>query len=306
MERHPVPLVIDQCRGLRGRTVRRRPARQHRWRPAVRPRSDGAADGAAGSIGWATVWPRVSARWVPQRDGGRLAITSGYGGCANRLPLDFLRVGDPAAPSGVVYRWDDRNNDRRFLPSELTPVADVGTCCPGGAASIVDPDLTRPTVWEFFVGVEHAMGPWRWRIVGLDRREHDPVALVNTGVALSESQRTFVLDPGIDISGSNGFTPLPVYGRTAAMFGRDRYELTNLAAADGGRYQGVEITVDGSLPAALVLPLRWIGSSRRRPGHEPRLSVRRERSGPAGRGLSQPECDHVRLRAAVLRSRLHQ
>jgi hypothetical protein len=202
----------------------------------------GSADGAVDGISWASVSPRFALRFTPWT-GSPFAVITSYSWYRNRLPLNYLSVGDPEGPTGTVSRWDDRNGDLQFTPSELTPVAQVGTCCTGDAANTIDPDLKPPMVTEFYIGAEHVMGRWRMRMVGMDRREHSPVALVNTGVTVADHQVTDIPDSGIDVDGGTTPQTLRIYGRTPASFGRDRYTLTN---PDGlsALYQGVDITVD--------------------------------------------------------------
>jgi len=205
----------------------------------------GSAEGAANGITWASVLPRATLRWTPRGSNSPLAVTAGYSWYRNRLPLEYLAVGDPQGPTGVVSRWDDRNGDLQFTEAELTPVAQVGSCCAGasGAPAVIDPDFGAPIVSEFFIGAEHVLGAWRMRMTGVDRREHNAAALVNTGVPVADYQFVDVQDAGIDVDGGTTVQTLRLYGRTPAMFGRDRYTLTN---PDGltALYQGVDITVD--------------------------------------------------------------
>jgi hypothetical protein len=205
----------------------------------------GSADGAANGISWTTVLPRFTARWAP-RENSPLTVTAGYSWYRDRLPLNYLSVGDPNGPTGTVSRWDDRNADLFFAPSELTPIAYVGSCCTSTVANVIDPGLKAPYAAEFFIGAEHRMGAWRMRMTGVDRRERNMVALANTGVPLNEYVTMDVPDSGIDVDGTSTATTLRLYGRTPAMFGRDRYTLTN---PDGltSVYQGVDITVDREL-----------------------------------------------------------
>lgn len=205
----------------------------------------GSADGAANGISWTTALPRFSVRWAP-RDNSPLAVTAGYAWYRNRLPLNYLGVGDPNGPAGVVSRWDDRNADLFFSPNELTPIAYVGSCCASTNPSVIDADLKAPYTAEFFIGAEHRMGAWRMRMTGVDRRERNLAALVNTGVPLSDYATLAVPDSGIDVDGGTTPQTLTLYGRTPAMFGRDRYTLMN---PDGltALYQGVDISVDREL-----------------------------------------------------------
>ena len=198
----------------------------------------GSAEGSPSRIQWFTLSPSVVARWRP-RSAGSLAITSSYGWYRHRLLLNTLAVGDPAAPSGSMYRWSDLDGNGAPSDTELTRVAAVGA---GTDGSSIDSGLRRPTTREFRIGVEQAIGSWRWSITGLDRREDDLAVLVNTGVTAEDYTVRYVDDPGVDVAGLSGYAPLPIYDRRPASFGLDRYLLTN-AAGEPSRYQGVEIAL---------------------------------------------------------------
>lgn len=206
------------------------------------------AEGGAGHITWTHLSPRVGARWRPLGDRSTLAVTSSYGWYRHRLPLGVLAVGDPAGPAGVMYRWDDGNADGEWTPSELTAVAAVGA---GLASNAIDPDLRRPTTREFRLGAEQAIGAWRWGVTGVDRREDELLALINTGVTPADYTVAFIDDPGVDIAGASGSAPLPIYNRRPESFLRDRYLLTN-TTADASRFQSFEITL------ARDLGTRWL------------------------------------------------
>ena len=198
----------------------------------------GSAEGSSSRIEWFTISPTALARWRPVATGS-LAITSSYGWYRHRLLLNNLAVGDPAAPSGSMYRWNDLDGNDAPSNAELTRVAAVGA---GTAGSSIDGGLNRPTTREFRIGVEHSIGSWRWSITGLDRREDDLTAIVNTGVTAQDYTVSYVDDPGIDVEGRSGYAPLPIYDRQPASFGLDRYLLTN-ATGEPSRYQGVEIAL---------------------------------------------------------------
>jgi TonB dependent receptor len=187
----------------------------------------GSAEGASSEINWLTITPRVTLRWRPA---DRLVVTSGYAWYGHRLPLSYLAVGDPSGPTGVMYRWDDRDGDGRHRPSELTAVASVGACCAGDVPSTIDDDVRRPTTGEFRIGFEHAIGSWRWGITGLDRRERQLVALTNVGVTAADYTVSDIDDPGVDIAGRSGFEPLPIYDRRPESALRDAYVLRNTTA----------------------------------------------------------------------------
>jgi hypothetical protein len=141
-----------------------------------------------------------------------------------------------------MSRWDDRDGDGRYSPSELTAVAAVGSCCTAAGPGAIDDDFRRPVTSEFHVGVERSFGSWRWAVSGLDRRERHLAALVNTGVTAADYVVTSIDDPGIDIAGRSGFEPLAIFNRMPSSFLRDSYLLTN-TAEDPSRYQGLETTL---------------------------------------------------------------
>ena len=114
-----------------------------------RPRlGDGRGDG----IRWFTATPRVTLRWRPADS---LVVTGGYAWYGHQLPLSYLAVGDPSGPAGVMSRWDDRNGDGRYSPSELTAVAAVGSCCTAAGPGVIDESFRRPVTGEFRIGFEH-------------------------------------------------------------------------------------------------------------------------------------------------------
>lgn len=202
----------------------------------------GSAAGSSSRIRWFSATPRATLRWRP---GDSVVVTTGYALYGHRLPLSYLDVGDPAGPAGVMSRWDDRNGDRQFTATELTPVAAVGACCTSAGPSRIA-DLRRPVTGEFLIGMEHAMGAWRWSVTGIDRRERHQVALVNDGLTSADYTVSFIDDPGVDIAGLSGFERLPIYDRTAASFLKDAYLLTN-TPADPSRYQGLEVALSRDL-----------------------------------------------------------
>ena len=199
----------------------------------------GSATGAAADIRWFTATPRVTLRWRPADS---LVVTTGYAWYGHRLPLSYLAVGDPSGPAGVMSRWDDRDDDGRYSPSELTAVAAVGSCCTATGPGAIDERFRRPVTGEFRVGFEHSFGSWRWGVTGLDRRERHLAALVNTGVTAADYVMTSIDDPGVDIAGRSGVEPLPIFDRTPASFLRDAYRLTN-TDEEPSRYQGLETTL---------------------------------------------------------------
>ena len=198
----------------------------------------GASATGPARIAWTSLSPRAQAR-LALVGPDRLTIMAAYGRYRDRLPLDWLAVGDPAGPQGLVYRWEDRNGDRLLKAAETGPL--VARLGPGSSIAAVDPGLKRPWTEEVLVGLEGRWGEmWSAHVLALHRREHDLVASVNTGVGLDDYDVIRVPDPGGDILGHEDDQFLPVYDRRPESFGRDRYLLTN--PADGNSlHESVEV-----------------------------------------------------------------
>jgi len=205
--------------------------------------TSGSAQGGSGEIHWRGLSPRLSARIHLTRSGA-LSFLGGYARYRHRLPLGFLAYGDPTALQGSVYRWVDRNGDAAFEADERgAAIARVG---PGGSFASIDPRLRAPSTQEVVAGLELRLGhAWALHVLGVHRREHDLVGVVNEGVPLSAYAVRYLPDPGGNIIGAEDDQLLPVYDRSPASFGQDRYFLTN--TADNTLHEGVEIEVRGSI-----------------------------------------------------------
>ncbi len=204
----------------------------------------GSADGASGDIRWRTWLPRASIRWIAS-DGWRTSLFAGYDRSAYRLALDLLAIGDPAAPTADVFRWDDQAPSRTpLVPPPLGVLVARGG--PGTAGrsgfTVITPDLKRPYSDSIVIGIIAApVEALRFRLAGVARRERNLIALANPGVPPSAYTTFMVADPGGDVGDPSDDRVLTVYNRTPASFGADRYELTN-AEADEATFKGIELT----------------------------------------------------------------
>lgn len=180
------------------------------------------ADGAAGGITWHTLLPRAVLRWQLD-DRGHLTTFVGYRRTAYRLRLGLLAYGDPAAPTGEVFRFDG-------TPSPPL-VARVGPGTGGDPQfSAIDPQLTRPRTDELVIGVQsQPRGSLTMGLTGFARWEHNPIALVDTGVPISGYALSGIPDPGLDLANPADDQILPIFDRLPSTFGQDRYLVTNPA-----------------------------------------------------------------------------
>ena len=110
----------------------------------------GSADGGS-EVRWTALSPRIAAR-LNVTSTGSLALHAGYARYRQRLPLDLLAFGDPAAAQGLVYRWLDGNANGRFEADEQGPlIMRVG---PGGPSASIDTALQAPSTEEVVAGAK--------------------------------------------------------------------------------------------------------------------------------------------------------
>jgi hypothetical protein len=187
------------------------------------------ADGAATSVSWIDVLPRLGLRWGITSD-GRLDWFLDYGRYGYNVRLRDLAYGDPAAATANVYKWNAPVGTTLPETSAMGPL--VARWGPGTGGdpnfSAVDPEMSRPHMNEAVIGFEFRPAPWFvTRIAGIARLDMSLMAVTNPGVPFSTYTRTHVIDPGVDIDGGSTPQPLPIYNRSVTSFGADRYLLTN-------------------------------------------------------------------------------
>ncbi|HOC17222.1 MAG TPA: TonB-dependent receptor [Vicinamibacterales bacterium] len=202
------------------------------------------SEGRDEMIRWRTVLPRGLLQWQIT-DGGGINAFLGYGLYRHRLPLGYLAYGDPGAPAGLVYRWDDRNGDRWLQPGEVGRL--VAAAGPGARSyfeSRIDPDLEAPIARQLVLGFDLRMGErWRWKTTGFERRDVGLVAPVNEGVTLADYRPIDIEDRGADFLNPIDDRLLTVYDRLPSSFGRDRDVLTNPDGHDA-HYIGVDVALE--------------------------------------------------------------
>jgi hypothetical protein len=194
-------------------------------------RLTGSAAGAALGVTWQSLLPDTHVRWRVS-DRHTTSIFSTYRRIGDRLLLPVLAVGDPAAPTASVFRWDSQSSPLAPPMSAPGPlVARVGPGTSGDPSfSRIAPNLHRPITDEWTIGVDMPLvSVIRWQLAGIARWEHDDLMIQDVGVGTSGYSMFTVPNPGGAYTGpSKGATaPIPVYNRLPASFGLDRYELVN-------------------------------------------------------------------------------
>lgn len=198
----------------------------------------GSSGGDSERVRFFDAMPRLSVRWSAWK---ALTLFGSGRRYEDELPLVDLAYGDRAAPQASVYRWRDPNGDAVVQPEELGAlIARTGPGSAGGLSAI-DPRLARPHTDEVLVGVEASVARWRFRVAGVTTRERRLTALTEAGARYTV---TSVADPALDLGSPHDDQQLPIYARSPATFGLDRYLLTNPAGLDAA-FRGVELTIAG-------------------------------------------------------------
>ena len=199
---------------------------------------NGDADGATTGISWHNVLPRVYLRFK-QGETSHVTWVAGYRRAVDRLTLDTLAAGDPAAPVANVFKWTAQ------AVGPLVQRVGPGT---GGDPnfSAIDPALARPTTDEVVAGIDVQLTRnIRGRITGIAKRMHHLTNLVDVGAPLSSYTLSTIVDGRPQADG--GDVLLPVYNRIPSTFGADRYLLTNNSSDDTARFEGLVLNAEASL-----------------------------------------------------------
>jgi hypothetical protein len=204
---------------------------------------------------WTTLAPRVGTR---VRVGGPFTAFASWTREAHLLPLTLFAFGDPDALRGASYRWNDRDGDGRFTPSERGLL--ISRTGPGAPVGSIDASLPRPRTDEWRAGLEAALGTHvTARFEGVARKSRGLWESVDTGVGAAGYDERSVFDPGGDIVGASDDQLLPIFDRRPASFGRDALLLTGLDGEDS-LYEGVEFQLLAGTPRARI----WLSGTAHR------------------------------------------
>ncbi|MGE0449807.1 MAG: hypothetical protein AB7Q29_09515 [Vicinamibacterales bacterium] len=201
----------------------------------------GSARGAADGISWTNLLPHAAARLALTED-GRLSAFGAYSRYGDRLLLDYLAIGDPAASTATARDWQTAP-DALSLTSLGAIVSRWGPGTGGDPSfTTIDPSLRRPTTDEFLVGIEaRPREHMLLRFTGVARRQNNLLGLVNTGVTAAAYDTFEVTDPGGKALDASDDKVLTIYDRRPSSFGLDRYRLTN--PGQDAAFKGFEITL---------------------------------------------------------------
>jgi hypothetical protein len=228
------------------------------WQAGTRLRVDATLPlhhARAAGLSWTSVAPRVGVRAQPF---GSFTAFASWSRDVHRLPLALFAFGDPDALRAASYRWNDRDGDGAFVPSERGVL--VSRAGPGAPIGSIDPSLPRPRTDEWRAGLEASLGTHvRARLEGIARKSRGLWESVNTGVTVSSYDQRLIFDPSGDIVGSADDQLLPIYDRRPASFGRDALLLTSVPD-DDSLYEGVELQLLAGPPRARL----WLSATAHR------------------------------------------
>jgi hypothetical protein len=203
----------------------------------------GSAKGAAQDIAWRTLLPRARVEWrLAER--WQVGLFGGYARSMQRLALDYLSIGDPAAPTADVFGWDAASGTSLPAAARGIRIAHAGPGTGGDPTfSMIDPELKPPTTNEYAIGLQARPRPsLLLRLTGIARRERNQLGLTNVGTGPDSYDSFVVQDPGGDLLGPDDDQVLRIFDRRPSSFGLDRYVLTNPGQADA-TFEGLELTV---------------------------------------------------------------
>ena len=211
--------------------------------------SNASRGGVGGHIAWSALSPSILGTYRAISD-GRLTFLAGYARYASRLPLNYLAWGDPHSLTGVVRRWNDRNQDRQLQQGEAGIVLSaVGPCCALGQPNTISDDLSAPRMHEIRAALQTRLTDTMvLRLGGTDRRHHNLIQPVNSVTVFPNYSLTHVEDKALDQLVDADDQLLPIFNRLPASFGKDTYVLQNVdgnSARDHGLDLVFERVYDG-------------------------------------------------------------
>jgi hypothetical protein len=191
-------------------------------------------------IRWTTLSPRVG---LSVAINSRISLRATYAGYYHQLLANFLDYQNPAAISGNVFLWNDKNGDNQFQPGEEGMLMSRF----GGQYSNIDPDLKAPYTDEFTIGADVDFGEkMKVGLTLMHRYEHRLVETTNVGVPASAYTPVTILDRGgDDKAGTFDDQLITVYNQDPSTLGKDFYQLTN-PPNFRDFYQGLELTAESS------------------------------------------------------------
>lgn len=175
-------------------------------------------------VQWFSVSPRIGII-IPLSPSKQSALKLSFARYYFRLPLSYLTYGNPGALGGLVYAWNDRNENNRFQEDETGKLLRRE----GPLYSSIDPALKRPYTDEYAIVFNSAFSSdWYFALGGFYRGTRNLVKTLNTGVPFSAYDSRYILDLGDDsIPKTDDDQIFTVYDQWNDTLGQDFFLLTN-------------------------------------------------------------------------------
>jgi hypothetical protein len=175
-------------------------------------------------VQWFSVSPRIGII-IPLSSSKQSALKLSFARYYFRLPLSYLTYGNPGALGGMVYKWNDKNNDSQFQENETGNLFRRE----GPLYAGIDPGLKRPYTVEYAIVFNSAFGSdWYFSLGGFYRGTRNLVKTLNIGVPFSAYDSFYILDLGDDsIPKTEDDQIFTVYDQLFDTLGQDFFLLTN-------------------------------------------------------------------------------
>ncbi len=191
---------------------------------------------------WNTIVPRLAATYDISGQ-GRTVVKVSASQYTQRQGSALINQFSPMRQNTEVRSWVDGNGDG------VPQLGEIGPSLGGldrGATVRIDPQLRRPTQWEYAATVEHQLGTdFAVALSYFHRRYKNLTAVVNAAVSFDDYTPLEITNP---LDGS----PLTIYNQTAASIGRVDNVLTNVPSLEQ-TYHGLEATVNRRFSDGLTL-----------------------------------------------------
>ncbi len=205
------------------------------WIPGSTVQDEGA------KITWLNISPRFGMTIPLSRDKSsalKISLARYY----YALPLSYLTYGHPDALGGLVYSWNDANQDGQFQPGEKSSLLRRE----GAFYSDIDPELKRPCTDELSISYLKSFTPgWILTLSGFIRETRNLIETLNTGVPFSSYSPENIFDIGDDrVFNTHDDLIFVVYNQNSETLGQDFFLLTNdVGEKRITKYYGADLTL---------------------------------------------------------------
>lgn len=192
-------------------------------------------------IDWLNFSPRMGII-IPLCKAKTSALKLSFARYFYKLQLNFLSYGNPDSLTGLVYKWDDSNQDKHYQPGETG----ILMRRQGSYFASIDPDLKRPYTDEMAISYSITLSSnWYFFLGGFHRTTNNLIHRLNTGVSFDNYHPFYYSDIGDDrIPFSNDDLLFTIYEQDNNSLGQDYYLLTNMESnTRATSYYGLDLNL---------------------------------------------------------------